>query len=52
MKKIVVFIVTIVLFLGETQGALDSEISSRDKTHDPLIIVLDPGHDKDHGGAR
>jgi N-acetylmuramoyl-L-alanine amidase len=52
MKKILVFIITTVLFLGTTCGVLASEIDSRDKTQDPLIIVLDPGHDKDHGGAR
>ena len=52
MKKILIFIMTAVLFLGGTQGVFASENISTEETQEPLVIVLDPGHDKTHGGSR
>lgn len=49
MKKILIFVMTAVLLISSTQGAFATE--NKD-IQDPLVIVLDPGHDKTHGGAR
>ena len=52
MKKLLILLIAAVLCLGSTQGIFATENNAKDKTQDPLIVVLDPGHDKDHGGAR
>lgn len=61
MKNIKVIIFTILLLLCSVQYFSASEIKSgvddrgevTERTDEtPLVVVLDPGHDKDHGGAR
>ncbi len=64
MKKTLIFIMTAILLFGSAQGVFASEnlstedvsteskVSENGKTQEPLIVVLDPGHDKTHGGAR
>lgn len=63
MKKFITLIMVVMLLLGSTQQVLATEINSTEintsevesadeTTSDAFVIVLDPGHDSNHGGAR
>ena len=54
MKKVTILIMTAILLLSSTQDffATENEVSAVPADNKPLVIVLDPGHDTTHGGAR
>ena len=52
MKKLTILIMTVIMLFGCTQDAFATEHGVAVADNDPIVIVLDAGHDTTHGGAR
>ena len=51
MKKLTVLIMAMLLLLRPAQEMQATECVSQNARTEPLVVVLDPGHDSTHGGA-